>query len=349
MHLKPILNLTRLHTAGWEGLIFVLGPLLVGANLFEPSVIRLWVLGILINAFIFVLNDLADLPRDRLDPSRQASPLVSGAISTPFALWLACALPIVMWLLIAPAGWPAQAQVSFAALLLLGSYLCVYQKTAAKVYPLLLDILFGVTMAGPIPVGIAAIGVTVPLYAWVLSIGFMILCIGLNAIGGNLKDLASDLDTGFRTTAIALGARPRSESGIELSRRYRVFLLLVGSLTVLAVLSATALSLDRHGRWFDGTLVIGVASLSFGLLLSLHRLATGARAPAPRGRERFFACGMAAVLVVSVAYARPLQLVAAFVVTLVWELAFRFYWSRQSSGPSASNSNAEMKSSRKDS
>jgi hypothetical protein len=55
-------------------------------------------------------------------------------------------------------------------------------------------------MAGPIPVTIASLGAPVPLFAWYLTGAFGVLCVGLNVIGGNLKDLES-----VDTTASASG------------------------------------------------------------------------------------------------------------------------------------------------
>lgn len=329
---RALLNLTRLHTAGWEGLIFVLGPLMVGASFFDPRVMRLWLLGVLVNSFIFTLNNLADLPRDRLNPRRQSSPLVDGSISTSFALWLSCALPIAMWLLIAIAGWPPVAEASFAVLLFLGAYLCVYQKTSKRFHPLFLDVLFGVAMAGPIPVGIAAIGMAIPAYAWILTALFMTLCVGLNTIGGNLKDLPSDLETGFRTTSIALGVGVGDDGTITISPQYRRFVYVVALVSLFALLVAVALLWTDLTSWKAAALSVVVAGLCLGLVRDVYRLVTGARPPTQRGREAFFAYGLGALLVVVLGYARPAHLAFALGLAFVWEYTLRLYWSRATAG-----------------
>lgn len=325
MKTRDLLNLTRMHTANWEAFVFVVGPLVVRVSIFSWQGATLACLGVLINCFIFVLNDLADLPRDRLNPLRSNSPLVSGAISPAFALLLSCALPIVMWLLIALSAWPAAAEVSFAALVLLGAYLDVYQKTARRVHPLLLDLLFAVCMAGPIPVGVLSVDRSMTSTVWAITVAFGLLCLGLNTIGGNLKDLASDQETGFRTTAIALGVRA-VEGRPQFSAAYRRYLLVLTAATTVSLLIASTLaSQDRSPA---ARVAVGVAVLSccLGMGMAVGALASGRRSPAPRGRERSFGYGMAAMIIVIAAAADFGQLVFALLVVGVAELFFRIYW-----------------------
>jgi 4-hydroxybenzoate polyprenyltransferase len=292
-----------LHTAHWEALAFLLGPLVVGADLFAWSTVRFVTLGALVNAFIFSLNDLADLPRDRQDPSRQGSPLVAGLIDPALALFLSCVLPVVMWLIINPAGWTVAAESAFAALIGLGAYLDVYQKTSPRVHPILLDSLFAVCMAGPIPVTVAALHLPLDGSVWTLTFAFAFLCLGLNSIGGNLKDLESDLRTGFRTVAISLGVT-FSSGRPAYSVAYRRFVWSLWLLTSVALTSTAVVAAAGH----PVSLRIAVVALVLGCCLqmarSLHHLLVGRRQPSARGRERSFAFGMLAVLVAVGAAAR---------------------------------------------
>lgn len=325
MTLAALLNLTRLHTAGWEAFVFVLGPLLVGVGPGDRTVLLLWASGIVVNAFIFTLNDLADLPRDRLDPRRQQSPLVSGEVSSAFALFLSCALPIALWLAIALDDWTAAAEASFAALLLLGTYLDMYQKTSPRVHPFALDILFAVCMAGPVPVGIAAVHRSVPAHAWAVTGALFLLFVGLNAVGGNLKDLPSDARTGFLTTALRLGVRSDGER-LVFSPAYRRFLYAIGALPVPFVAWVAVLARGQHGIVVDVAAAVVVTALLAAVQRDVHRLATGRRAPAARGREPFFALGVAAVVVVALLHAHVVGLLGALGVAAAWEVGLRVSW-----------------------
>lgn len=327
MRVSSILNLTRLHTAGWESFIFILGPLLVGVAPPDHTVLLLALIGVLINAFIFVLNDLADLPKDRLDPRRQKSPLVSGEVSSASALLLACVLPITMWLLIALDDWTTTAEVAFASLLFLGAFLCIYQK-ATPVHPLVLDVLFGVAMAGPIPVGIAAVHRDAPAYVWAITSYFFVLCVGLNAVGGNLKDLRADLGSGSATVAIAFGVRPEGTS-LTLTGTYRRFLYVIGAALIALGLAALALSYDGNGLGANTVATTSVVILLAAMGWSLQQLAMSRRAPSPRGREPFVAFGGGCLLILAALHAPIGWLIVATGGGLAWELSFRYYWSRR--------------------
>lgn len=305
--------------------MFVLGPILVGRGLAINSVMLLMFLGLLINAFIFVVNDIADLSRDRLDPAKRNSPLVSGKISTEFALALAICLPLLMWFIIIIDDWPTRAEISFVLMLLLGAWLCVYQKTAKGIHPIIMDGLFATTMAAPIPVSIESMGLTIPRLAWLVTATVSILMFALNVIGGNLKDLRSDLLTGFRTTAIALGVRIRGER-IEFTKAYKI--LMLGSWLITSfflLVSILEISHDRPGSVIVATSFL-ILTAVVGMAADFWGLCSGQRPPHARGRQAFFYWGMGAVFVVIAAAGSAKYLAAALLGALTWELGFRTYW-----------------------
>lgn len=325
--IRDVLNLTRLHTAGWESLMFVLGPILVGRGLASRSVALLACLGLLINAFIFVVNDLADLPRDRLDPAKERSPLVSGSISLGFALALALVLPLVMWMLIAIDNWPVRSQLGFILMLALGAWLCVNQKTMERIHPVVLDCLFAVTMAAPVPVSIEAIGEQVSTEAWLVTWAIAVLTFMLNSVGGNLKDLESDLDTGFRTSAIAFGVRVE-EGRVVFTRAYGSLLIGGGLLASLPIVASGVLFVRNQPAAF-GAAALGLLAVGMtGMNSDLWRLYRGRRPPHPRGRERFFFWGMGTVFVVVAFSGNAAGLATALFGAIAWEAGFRWYWAR---------------------
>lgn len=322
--MRAMANLLRLHTAGWEVFVFLLGPLVVGDLDDIGTITTLAVLGVLISSFIFVLNDLADLPRDRLDPGRQRSPLVSGEIGEPIALALSCGLPVAMWFLIALDGWTRAANLAFSALLGLGVYLDVFQKTSRRLPPLLLDVLFSVAMAGPVVVGVAAVRRPITLTIWLLAASFLLLCLALNSVSGNLKDIASDLRTGFRTVAVSMGVRLEGER-VVFSPAYRRYVHGLGVATGLVTVTTAWVATDG---WVRALVTALVAAMAAAIVLDLHRIVSGARPPSRRGRDRYFAFGMVQIVVIAAALAPPLALAAAVTFVATWEVGFRIYWSR---------------------
>jgi 4-hydroxybenzoate polyprenyltransferase len=324
---RPYLNLIRLHTANWEVLIFLVGPMLVGKDVLSWPGLHLAAIAVLVNAFIFVLNDVADLPRDRRNPTRQHSPLVAGTVDTSLALLMACMIPIILWIAIVPGDWPNSAEISFAALMGFGAYLDVYQKTSCRLHPLVLDTMFAICMAGPIPVMIMAVRHSLSITAWLLAIAFGLLCLALNTIGGNLKDLTSDHETGFRTTAIALGVTV-GDDGPRYSPAYRRFVIALAIASSTALFAAAcAASADHSGP--SRAVVLGfVVGCCIGLVLAAVSLVRGRRRPARRGREPFFAWGMAGFLACVAAASDVRQLIAVVMIVMVAEVGFRLYWSR---------------------
>lgn len=325
MRLAALCNLVRLHTAQWEAVTFLFGLLLIGHPVFSATGALLVLLGVLINSYIFVLNDVADLPRDRHHPGRAASPLVAGTVSVDVAISLSVALPIVMWILIAIADWPARAEVAFASMVLLGAYVDVWQKTSPRVPPPVMDLLFGVTMAAPIPVVIWAVGSTITNTAWLVTVGFFVLMVQLNSVAGNLKDLAEDERSGARTTAIVLGSTV-ADGRLELGASYRRWIV---TTAVLAApwYPAAAISTGK-GVAALGVAVALVALWAYGTW-SLATLLRGRREPSSRGREPFVYAGMAATVLVIALDADLIELATILGVAGAIELG----WARRSARP----------------
>jgi 4-hydroxybenzoate polyprenyltransferase len=322
MKARSALNLFRLHTAGWEILVFLSGPLLVRAHSDYVTWVVLAVLAVMVNSFIFVLNDLADLPRDRLDPSRTNSPLVSKAVSSATALTLAVALPVCMWVIIAADNWSRPASVAYALCMLLGAYLDVFQKTSKMVHPLILDLLFAIAMAAPTIVGIAAARERIPTVAWLFAAAFVALCLALNSIGGNLKDIESDLSTGFRTVAVALGVRMVGQR-IDFSRAYVAY---ARALSVVIVVLLIWTGVDSAAGVTRVVVVVLVSLLGVGLISNVRSITIGTRQPSPRGRDLYFVFGMAAYVVILAARSDLVLLAGVLGVVVAWEALFRVFW-----------------------
>jgi len=320
-----VVNLLRLQAAGFEGLAFVIGPLLAGWHPDAAEFGALWLVGVLINGYIFALNDLVDLARDRLNPAKARSPLVTGALSERFALLLAVLLPLAAMAVDVAAGWSRTGLLSFAGMAALGAFVNVYQKLTG--HPIVMDGLFAVTMAAPIPVSTAGVGLKAGPLVWIVTAAMLFLSWELNSIAGNCKDLRSDQQTGFRTVAVSLGADVRSDGTLRPGRRYAAFCWSVHvpatGLALLAVLLATA------GAAVGLRLAVGLGAVLLAAwgTLDLRRLLAGRRPPSRRGRERYFAAGGLLLLVAVAARADVVWFVTAMAVLAAWEVTFVAYWS----------------------
>jgi 4-hydroxybenzoate polyprenyltransferase len=320
------INLLRLHTAGFGGLVFVLGPLLAGWKGQPLTFALLWLVGAITSGSIFVVNDLVDLPYDRQNPRRAGSPLVAGRISQRAALACSVALPLLAVGVVALAGWPPAPQCWFVLLLVLATFVNVYQKVTRR--PLAMDLLFAVTMAAPLPITTMAVVGTVPPLVWSATALHVLLSLELNSVAGNLKDLASDERTGFRTVALELGARLAPDGTLLAGQRYgRYCWMLHGLVTGTALVTLAGAARTRP---LPVLLVIaaGAAVVCWWGLRGLRELLGGRRGPSPRGREAYFASGYALLLCATGLRAHGPTFAAAILLLGSWEVAFAAYWHR---------------------
>ncbi|MGW0557255.1 UbiA family prenyltransferase [Streptomyces sp. NPDC002926] len=326
--LAGLANLLRMHTAGFEGLVFTIGPLLTNRSATAGDLVCLWWIGVVVNGYIFALNDLVDLPHDRRNPARTRSPLVTGGISERTALSAAIVLPLAAIGTAVAAGWQRAAAVLFVALLAMAAVVNVYQKVTR--HPVLMDLAYATTMAAPLPITAQAYEHEVTPLVWCATSSLFFLALQLNSVAGNLKDLASDRSTGFRTVAIVLGAAVESDGKLVAGHRYRAYCWTVHALAGFTATVTVGAAVTQHRGWI--VVAVGVAAtaaLAFGTR-DLWRLLSGARQPARNGREWYFACGFA-LLLMAVGLSAPQKTFWAVITALAaWEIAFRLYryWMR---------------------
>lgn len=84
----------------WVKNVFIFGALVFDGKLLQPLPLVVTVLGFgllcLISSAVYVINDLADVEKDRLHPQKRNRPLASGRLSTRAGLVTAIALPVVV-------------------------------------------------------------------------------------------------------------------------------------------------------------------------------------------------------------------------------------------------------------
>jgi 4-hydroxybenzoate polyprenyltransferase len=168
--------------------------------------------------FIYVLNDVVDLPIDRYEPRRASSPLVRGKIRPEQALAIALAqVPIALGLT-AMLGGDVRALGAFAAGLVLGAAYDWWGKRARV--PMLTDTLQGFAWAALALWAAALVGSWTPLTG-VVALFVVMAIVMINGIHGALRDLANDVRCGARSTAIFMGAHAGPDGQLVLPRPLR--------------------------------------------------------------------------------------------------------------------------------
>lgn len=226
-----------------------------------PALAGIFAVGLAFHVFAYVFNDVIDLPVDRSQPLRAGDPLVKGDISLSQALTLALMMIPLAAILSAALGadWRAQGILlaSFAAM-------AVYDLWGKRCFcPLLTDLSQSLGWGGLSLWAAMLVGGELKATAWLafgFGVGYILL---INGVHGGLRDLANDLRTGSRTTAIFFGARP-SAGGARMTTGLRLFALTAQLL--LVGLGLASLSLLPVPWWVAGLVVVAEAA-SFVFLL----------------------------------------------------------------------------------
>lgn len=91
----------------WTKNVVVFAPLVFDEKLFAPEqfarTLLAFVLFCLISSTVYIINDLADMEKDRLHPKKRARPLASGELAPSAAvftagIFVAVSIPVALWL-----------------------------------------------------------------------------------------------------------------------------------------------------------------------------------------------------------------------------------------------------------
>jgi 4-hydroxybenzoate polyprenyltransferase len=276
---------------------FAVAPYLVaGAILRAPvtDLVGLFTLGLALHCFACIVNDLADLPADRANPSRAKSALVAGSVSQNEATYLCLLMLLGLAAFVAASRGPVSSRLELVALWALMAYGNTYQKRSRRVPPLVMDQLCGVALAAPLPISIALLGGSINATDWVLTVAYGLQLSLANSVAGNLKDLDADRLAGLRTVAIAAEVFLTPEGRVNAPSAYKLYaqameLLMIGAL-FLAMCTARCTTIT-----FVVSLSV-VAPLVAIAARDLHVLVSGKRRVSQQGRERFMIANAVAFL-----------------------------------------------------
>ncbi len=266
----------RLSALGTTLAVVLLGAASVSPSLPWATAAVLVVVAVGFHVYVFVSNDVIDLPLDRLEPRRAVSPLVRGTIGRDAALAIAlAAVPVTLAGAGSGPGGPRAWWSLVGGFALMTVYNLLNKRTSV---PWLLDVVQGVGWAAFFLYGAATRGPWGALTWWLAAfwIGFIVLA---NGVHGALRDVANDARCGARTTAIALGARADPDGRVVLPRavvRY-AWALHVGLMGV--VLGAWALGGLGYGAVARGVTLVAIVGVGTAGAWALAVAANGGGDP----------------------------------------------------------------------
>jgi hypothetical protein len=149
----------------------------------------------------------------------------------------------------------------------------VYQKTSRLLGPILMDILYGVTMLLLLLAARTAGGTAVEPDAILCMLGYVLVLLPLNAVAGNLKDFEVDVQIGAQTTAIQLGVVvPEGGGRFVLPTAYRAYVYVTLLLSGAALCSSMVLSREPVWMIVGTTLaLLGALAVSLSKIRSLMK------------------------------------------------------------------------------
>jgi 4-hydroxybenzoate polyprenyltransferase len=196
---------TRFEYLTFAALLPLVGASSVSATLSAEQIVGLVAAAVSFHIYVSLLNDVADLPLDRINPQRAEYPLVRGAVLPSQALVVVFAqIPIAAALTM----WLGGSVWAYAAFLLGVGLMTLYDLFGKRVpFAPLIDVMQGVGFAAMTLYGAAIVGQPTRL-TWITFLLIVVWMVLTNLIGG-LRDLNTDSQFGAYTTPIFFGARSR--------------------------------------------------------------------------------------------------------------------------------------------
>jgi len=205
--IRKYLEISRLFNMGLTGVAPVLGAFSMYSidSLSLVKLFLLFLIGCLSHAYGFVLNDIFDVPVDRLSKDLSLRPLVNGSITFRRATIFAFGCLILSFLL-TMFFYTSQSQYLIIVFVLIIAYLLatVYNALSKK-YPGM-DLFVASAVFFLILFGAATVGTPTRL-AWTVALIGGLQVLFMNMINGAIKDIDHDKDGSAHTLAIWLGAK----------------------------------------------------------------------------------------------------------------------------------------------
>jgi 4-hydroxybenzoate polyprenyltransferase len=268
----------RIPALSFTAVLPLLGAGSVSAHLGAAHVLALVAVAVMFHVFAYVLNDVVDLPLDRIDVWRTDYPLVRQSVQPERALLVALVQVPLAFVATAAMGASLAAYAALAAAVALMTVYDLWGKRCAV--PLLTDAVQATAWCALMLYGALVAGTPGPVTA-LLAAHLFIYVMMINGVHGGVRDLAGDWRGGARTTAIFFGARPHEQVGVVLPRRFVSYAWsLQAALVGVTLVRLAPASTGGEGV---GPVVVWVASLGLTLItvlvpaIAVRRSADGPR------------------------------------------------------------------------
>lgn len=223
------LQLFRIQTAVATASAPLLGGMVMGLR-DGVLLFLLFVVGLLLHVYGFVLNEIFDVEVDRKSGDLQGKPLVSGDISVRQAYGVVVVSVVVLCVVM---GVVFSSVVSFVLLvisLVLAGVYDVFGKRLVGADFVLAGSFFFICLCGS-----STVSLEFSLVAILLGLIFFIQIVFNNAVEGGLKDVDHDFLAGAKTLALRLGVVV-DKGVLRVSKRFWLFSLCVKGVFVVLVL-----------------------------------------------------------------------------------------------------------------
>lgn len=224
----------RFGAMGFSLVLPLLGAGTAASDASATHVVGLCLVAVCFHAFAFVLNDVVDLDLDRTEPRRAAFPLVRGVIGPAPALWFALVqVPLSFAIALSLRAEVAPMIALGGAYALMTVYNVLGKKTPV---PWLTDAAQAMAWAALTLFGALSVSGDVSLLTYVTMAYVALYVQMVNGVHGGLRDLANDLRSGSRTTAICMGAHITADGRPVPGKRMATY-----AMTLQGILLGTAL------------------------------------------------------------------------------------------------------------
>ncbi len=262
------LKLFRLQTGATTALAPVIGYLVLAAltnyEIILIEIFLIFIIGILMHVFVFVLNEYIDVDVDRLSPDLAEKPLVKGSISLGFALAVTFGAMIISYIFTFLFFFNLWTIIMLTLAFEFGALYDIHGKRfSGSDFTLALWIFFFCLFGA----SIVSYQYTGLLYL-VAGLGFFQILFN-NAIEGGIKDADHDAHAGARTMAYMLGVRVRNgKLIIPNAFKFSSYAIKLGHLTLVILL--IYLSIIRISTMLDYLLLALIILLILIIFSTLH-------------------------------------------------------------------------------
>lgn len=246
---------------GFTIMLILLGAASATLQLSTWQIIGLIANGIVFHLFLYILNDIIDLPVDRLRPQRAEELLVKGVIKPYQALIIVL---IQIPLAFALTFFMKADSLAYIVLVILYGCGAIYNLWGKRnPFPPLTDFIQGISWGALVLFG-ALLVQKPPTFLTGIIIAFMVIYpLLLSGVYGTLRDVGSDLAAGATTTVILFGVRPHNAKGLSIPLK-----LIVYSFTWQIIMSTLVLW-PLIINYFQYTPIVLISTLIILLIMQL--------------------------------------------------------------------------------